>query len=372
MRGLISAITSTLKKLKVNRRIRPLIIFFLLSIFCASVNAEETDKDGNMLSPFGVLEFLHWNHPWNNYKYSSKKDLEKVVALMKKAGVGWVRMDFLWAEIEPQAGNFSFAKYDEIVDLLSRNNLNILGILDYSADWAKSCPEWNCPPRENKLFADYASRVIGRYKDRIKYWEVWNEPDSYTYWSKQDGLKSYCALLKEVYIAAKKADPDCKILNGGLAGGLASVNKLYDHGAKDYFDILNIHIFDSPLHNDSIKRVTAYPKLAHKVMSRNGDGHKKIWVTEIGCPGVKPEGTIANWWMGANPSEAEQARWVRQVYTYLLRAPAVEKVFWAFFRDCQEHWANGIDYFGLVRWDYSRKSSFKAYQECFNSWKKAK
>ncbi len=46
------------------------------------------------LSPFGVLEFLHWNHSWNNYKYSSLRDIEKAAALMKEARVAWVRMDF--------------------------------------------------------------------------------------------------------------------------------------------------------------------------------------------------------------------------------------------------------------------------------------
>lgn len=293
---MILPIISILKRLKGHSQIYLAIILFLVSIFCGRVGAEDSDKDLNMRSPFGVLEFLHWNHPWNNYKYSSKLDLEKAVALMKAAGAGWVRMDFLWEEIEPQAGNFKFDKYDGLVDLLSRNDIGILAILEYSADWAKSCPEWNCPPRENKLFVDYAVRVIERYKDKIKYWEIWNEPDSHTYWANQDGLKSYCALLKEVYIAAKKIDPDCKILNGGLAKGLSSVNRLYDNGAKDYFDILNIHIFENPLQANSIKAVTVYPKLAYKVMSRNGDSHKKIWITEIGCPGVKPGLEVKNWW----------------------------------------------------------------------------
>ena len=325
-----------------------------------------------MNNPFGVLEFLHWNNPWNNYKYSCTADLERTVALMKNAGVGWVRMDFLWAEIEPEAGQFVFNKYDGIVDLLIDNGINILGILDYSADWAKSSPEWNCPPRENKLFVNYSKMVIGRYKDKIRYWEVWNEPDSHTYWAKQDGLKSYCQLLKEVYIAAKEVYPECKILNGGLSGGLANVNKLYDNGAGGYFDILNIHIFESPIHPGAIKGVTAYPELAYKIMSRNGDAHKKIWVTEIGCPGVMAKSGVNNWWMGANPSEEEQAQWVKQVYTGLLKTNAVEKVFWAFFRDCKGHWGNGIDYFGLVRWDFSVKPSFKAYRKCFNNWKKAK
>jgi hypothetical protein len=209
-----------------------------------------------------------------------------------------------------------------------------------------------------------------RYKDKIKYWEVWNEPDSAIYWSPQDGLKSYCSLLKDVYIAAKKADPDCKILNGGLAEGVSSINQLYDNGAKDYFDIMNIHIFYSPQQANSIKAVLNFTKLAYKIMSRNGDGNKKIWVTEIGCPGVREETKTENWWIGENPTEREQAEWVKDIYTELLKDRFIEKVFWAFFRDCDNHWGNGIDYFGLIRWDFSKKPSFEAYKKCMEEWKR--
>jgi hypothetical protein len=325
-----------------------------------------------MPSPYGVLEFLNWNHSWNNYKYGSKKELEKAIALMKKAGVGWVRMDFLWDEIEPVPGQFQFEKYDEIVELLNKNNINILALLDYSAGWASSGQEWNCPPADNKLFVNYALKVIGRYKDKIKYWEVWNEPDSYVYWSMQDGLKSYCVLLKDVYAAAKKLDPECKILNGGLANGLASINRLYDNGGKDYFDILNIHIFESPFNPGSIKAIAAYSELAYKIMSRNGDMHKKIWVTEIGCPGVKRGQKAKNWWMGENPDERKQAEWLKLALTQLIKNKNIERVFWAFFRDCKDHWSNGVDYFGLVRWDFSRKRAFFAYKECVRNWQKPK
>ena len=322
----------------------------------------------NFDNPFGVLEFLHWNHSWNNYKYPSDRDLERSISLMQKAGVGWVRLDFLWSDIEPREGKFDFAKYDGIVQLLKSRGIHVLGILHYSTDWASSCGNWNCPPKENKVFIKYATRVIERYKDQVKYWELWNEPDSPTYWKEQDGLKSYCALLKEVYIAAKQVDPECKILNGGIANGASSVNHLYDNGAKNYFDILNIHFFQNPLHPGSIKAVQNYPKLVYKIMRRNGDANKKIWITEIGCPGVKRGLSADNWWLGENPSESKQAKWLKDVYTELLKNPHVEKVFWAFFRDTKNHWNNGVDYFGLVRWGFSRKSSFYAYQECFRKW----
>lgn len=322
----------------------------------------------NLDNPFGVLEFLHWNHPWNNHKYSSIRDLERSTSLMQEAGVGWVRVDFLWGDIEPEEGKFDFSKYDDIVRLLRSKGIHILGILHYSADWASSCGEWNCAPKDNKLFINYASKVIRRYKDQVKHWELWNEPDSSTYWKQQDGLKSYCVLLEEVYTAAKQIDPECKILNGGLANGMSSINKLYDNGAKDYFDILNIHFFESPFNPGSLKAVASYPKLAYNIMRRNGDGHKKIWITEIGCPGVKKGLKVGNWWMGKNPTERQQAKWLKDVYSELLKDPHVGKIFWAFFRDTKNHWNNGVDYFGMVRWGFSRKPAYRAYRQCFDKW----
>ncbi|MDD5129629.1 MAG: family 1 glycosylhydrolase [Candidatus Omnitrophica bacterium] len=327
----------------------------------------------NLENPFGVLEFLHWNHSWNNYKYPGGRGLEKTISLMQKAGVGWVRLDFLWSDIEAQEGSFDFIKYDNLVKLLKAKGIHILGILHYSTNWASSCGEWNCPPRDNQKFVNYAGKVIQRYRGQVKHWEVWNEPDSVIYWKQQDSLKSYCVLLKEVYLAAKKIDQDCRILNGGIANGLASINHLYDNGAKDYFDILNLHFFESPLHGkNGLKAVINYPKLAYKIMARNGDAGKKIWITETGCPGVKSSLKTNNWWMGQNSNERQQAEWVKEVYGGLLKDQHVEKIFWAFFRDTREHWDNGVDYFGLVRWDYSVKPSFKAYRKCFFEWESGK
>jgi len=358
------------------RIVNPLIVigvFVLLGlVWGVPALAKDSQKEEKLQNPFGVLEFLHWNDDWNNYKYLTLGSVKKAITLMKKAGVGFIRQDFLWQDIEAHPGRFDFRKYDPLVELLIENNIQILGVLHYSTDWAGACKAWNCAPKDIQQFVNYACNVIERYKDKIKYWEIWNEPDSSIYWKPQDGLKSYCQLLKEVYIAAKKIDPGCQILNGGLSAGLSSVNRLYDNGAGPYFDILNIHIFENPLNPHSIKAVIAYPQLAHKVMSRNGDAHKKIWITEIGCPGVRKGLKVNNWWMGRNPNESEQAGWLRLIFSELLKDKNVERIFWAFFRDCKDHWGNGIDYFGLLRWDFFPKPTFKAYRDSVKHWKKTK
>lgn len=315
-------------------------------------------------NPFGVLEFLHWNHPWNNYKYSTTKDIEKAVKLMCQMRAGWVRMDFLWEDIELKKGKFEFAKYDDIVDIVTGNDISILGILNYTAPWANVSALWNKPPDDYNFFVDYALKVASRYKEKIKHWEVWNEPDSSVYWQPQDDLRSYCLLLEKVYLALKKLDPKCYVLNGGLANSDLSVAKLYKNKAGNYFDILNLHIFDSPLYPGALERVLCCLEGARKIMCENNDSLKKIWLTEIGCPGIKGGIKVKDWWLGQNSSEEEQAGWVKEVYQNLLKAPLVEKIFWAFLRDCKGHWDDGVDYLGLLRWDFSAKPAFEAYKEC--------
>ena len=39
-------------------------------------------------------------------------------------------------------------------------------------------------------------------------------------------------------------------------------------------------------------------------------------------------------------------------------------------RDTKNHWGNGVDYFGLIRWDFSKKPAFKTYRKCHENWEK--
>jgi hypothetical protein len=356
---------------------RPVLIVASLISACAVAASCQDNKGEKKMSPqtmiespFGALEFPAWNQTWNDYKYSNRASLERLASEMQEAGVSILRMDFLWEDIEPRQGEFAFERYDTIVDIMAQHHIQILGLLDYCAGWASDTGQWNNPPRDNQLLVRYASKVIEHYKGKITYWELWNEPDSPVYWLNQDGLVRYCGLLRDVYTAAKKANPGCKILNGGFSQAPLSISRLYDNGAKDFFDILNIHIFATPFDTAAIASVKANVAFAQKIMKRNGDGDKKLWITEIGCPGVKARLRVDNWWMGRNPDERMQAAWVTTVFTNLVGLGPVEKVFWAFFRDCNGHWGNGVDYFGLIRWDYSRKPAYNAYRRCVEDWRK--
>jgi polysaccharide biosynthesis protein PslG len=334
----------------------PRALLLLLATLPLSASQEKRPAE----SPFGVLDFLPWDHDWNRHHYPQAK-VEQSAALMKEAGIGWARMDFLWNDLEPQKGRFEFARYDAIVGALAKNGVAILGILCYTAAWSN--PKWNAAP-DRAAFVAYARETVRHFKDRVRHWEVWNEPDVATYWEPQDQMKSYSALLKEVAAAARKEDPGCRVLLGGLAEPAGpALDRIYREAGKDAFDVVSIHPFIDPLRPDAIGALKEVLEKVRKTMEAHGDGAKDLWLTEIGCPGMKNPAAAAAWWLGRNTTEEEQARWVKAVLGEPLRWPGVKKVFWAFFRDTPRHFHNGVDSFGLLREDFSKKPAFDAYRE---------
>jgi len=319
-------------------------------------------------NPFGVLAFLPWNHEWNKFKYSETR-AQAAVNLIKEAGIKYVRMDFIWNDIKPAKGNISFERYDFLVDLLSRNNIRILGVLSYSADWAAD--NWNNPPDNIEDFTAYAKKVVSRYKNRVKYWEVWNEPDSQSYWYPQDQMVGYANLLKQTYKTIKFEDPSSKVLLGGLTkSGYFALKNLYRQGMKDYFDIVNIHPFVDPLSKTHLNDIKIFHQNILKLMLQFGDKGKKIWFTELGAPGVISKSKENCWWEGKSPSESQQGKFLYNIYRETMKLEGVEKIFWAYFRDNNEHFCNGVDYFGLVRWDFSKKKSYYLYKKISTGWER--
>lgn len=334
--------------------------YLSILMLCMSMSFFSSAEDArDSKSPYGVLAFLDFNHEWNNYHYDTPEKIEKALTMMEQAGVGFVRMTFEWNDIEPEPGKFEFEKYDHLVEALARHRLRVLGILAFNAPWAES---WNAAP-DPKQFAAYAANVVGRYKSRIKYWEIWNEPDLAQYWVPQDNMVAYAQLLKTVYPVLKKEDPTCLVVAGGFAKIPFSLKRVYRNGAGDSFDIVSIHPFVNPELPNAMKILKGMHDATLRVMQANGDGKKKIWFTELGCPGITAANKGKGWFLGKSPSPAKQAAWVKDVYSAPLTWPGLEKIFWAFFRDTDDHFKDDTDQFGLVENDFSPKPAYNAYKD---------
>ncbi|MBC7225990.1 MAG: hypothetical protein H5T61_01980 [Thermoflexales bacterium] len=345
--------------------------------------------------------------------------------LMLAAGSRWDRFDFSWLQLEPREGQWNFVAQDQLVSDLRAAGMNILGILLWTPNWAAT---GNCTPLPESLRLDlrpdrwpasafrqmatpmnndrplcittpprglyeewndwttadgdpvntwgrFVYTVAYRYRDSVKYWEVWNEPDLHWFWSGTS--TDYAQLLKVAYRAVKAACPDCRVLFGGIAYYEKPdfyrwvLNRLKsDPDAPTYnyfFDAMAIHLYHR---SSSIYDVTQ--------SIRNGMREfvpdRPIWLTETGSPVwddssvISP--TVPYTW-SARMDEA--AAYVLQSYANA-RAAGIER--YIFFRahddycdknrdgDCADE---GIDYgmgelFGLVRDDRSLRPAYVAFQ----------
>jgi len=334
------------------------ILIFILITSMAQVQAEDP-RDAD--SPYGVLAFLSWDHDWNDYHFHTVEDITRAADLIKKAGIKMVRMDFLWADVEPEKGHFDFQRYERIVKILRDRDISILGLLEYNPSWRGG--SFNDAP-EQISYIHYARQVVRHFKKDVMFWEIWNEPDHQVYWQPQDDMTAYSQLLAAVTPAIKQEDPTAKVLMGGLAQEYPfKLRSIYKKAGKDSFDIVNIHPFVDPLKENHLETLKGIVTSVHRVMEEFGDDKKPIWFTEVGCPGVITPEANNTWWLGKSPTEEEQASWLMELYEEGLAMPGVERIFWAFLRDTGSHFGNGVDSFGLLHQDFSPKPAYNAYSD---------
>ncbi len=198
----------------------------------------------------------------------------------------------------------------------------------------------------------------------IRHWEVWNEADSPHFWT--GSLTDYYQLLKVAYVAIKAADPEAKVLLGGLAYWmnktwfpqlLAEMARDPDQAARrannSYFDILPLHWYSQP--------VLLYDKTVQfrRWLEEAGLGDKAIWVNETNVPvyadpGAPLHPSCVGYAHSANPDE--QANFVIQAVAYGLAA-GVERIF------LFQHYDDGNgEAFGMFRNNGEARPAYAALQ----------
>jgi len=318
----------------------------------------------NTDNPFGLLAFLPFNHDWNKHSFPPQI-ISQAIKQIKDLGVGMVRLDIFWFDISRGEHKFDFSKYDDLINQLDKAGIPLLGLLHYNKTFYDNGVEiWNRPPESNDEFSGYVSKTVNRYKSIIHHWEIWNEPNHDDYWkAPKDNLKRYSRLLTHSYQAAKAADPQCLVLNGGITDPVINdVKNLYQNAGKEYFDRLNIHTFLNPFSANPEQDFKNIIDPVLQIQKEYGDSNKKIWITEMGCPGI-PAGKKEQAWFGGEPmNEKQQADWLKRQYALREQVPQIEMMFWAFYRDTDDIFHQATDYFGLVRADLSPKPAFEVYK----------
>lgn len=277
------------------------------------------------INPLGVNTFLE-----QEAEISKRR---RTMEMIKAAGMGWVRQQFPWEDIEnPSKGRYwdekwgqsRWDKYDNIVDLANEFGLQLIARLDLPPKWTHPGNPWpHTPPENFEDYGDFVHTVVSRYKGKVKYYQLWNEPNLAIEWgNKPVDAREYVRLLKIGYQRAKQADPNAVILCAALAPTIEEswralneqiyFQQMYDAGAKEFFDIMSVMAYGLRSGPDDRRLALqdvnfSRPLLVREIMVRNGDASKPIWASEIGW-NTQPESVKAEPVFG-RVSEDLQARY---------------------------------------------------------------
>lgn len=213
-------------------------------------------------------------------------------------------------------------------------------------------------------FAKFATFLATRYGPMgVHSWEVWNEPNIQPFWATGADPVRYTALLKAACAAIKQADSAAVVITAGLApagsdgGNLTPMDFLsgiYAAGAKGSFDAVGMHPYTFPgMPNATDGSAYWWTKMddLRAIMAANGDGDKKVWMTEYGAPTNGPPDS-------GKVTEAKQAAMLDAAYALNRAAGWAGPLFWYDLRDSGTEVGTIENFFGLVRPDGSYKPAY--------------
>jgi hypothetical protein len=199
-----------------------------------------------------------------------------------------------WNDIEKYPGEMNFDHYDQFIPSMTAACPEFIGRLGYTTFW--NSPRgiffqeygfWEGDsyqyPIDLKAWYNYVHETARRYRGKIDYWEVWNEPAK----AAEDigiSLAKYLRLLQVANAAVRQANPDATILIGSLAsGGMKSyLNKFLKQGAGKWVDVIGLHPVDGMLGPE----ISFLPERVKDVVQRVkvADPRVKVWVTSLVWP----------------------------------------------------------------------------------------
>jgi polysaccharide biosynthesis protein PslG len=221
----------------------------------------------------------------------SMDDVNRELDAVAKTTASWLRVVIDWNRIEPAKGQFDWQQLDHTIDAARARNLKVLGMIEYSPEWARAPGAYvSAPPVNSSDYANFVTTVVRRYSPVVSTWQLWNEPNAPGFFGYAVGnAPRYAELVKAAYPTIKALQPDSTVVLAGLtasAGDDAApvfMDQLYLAGIAGYFDAAAAHPYVYPYGLAQSSGWSDVERI-HAVMAVHGDGAKKIWMTEIGAP----------------------------------------------------------------------------------------
>ena len=184
--------------------------------------------------------------------------VDSLVERAAEIGVKWTRLSASWPAIERQKGVYYWTETDKAFDVALKNGITPFVTIEGGNELYSKLTTYDNPveaeiygykpepPVKNPVamtaYLNFVNATVERYKDKIDYWEVWNEPNHHNYWGSTPDGKEYGLLLVKTTEIIKKLDPGCKVIGGSMAGiDPKFADEFLSVGSNSLIDIISFH-----------------------------------------------------------------------------------------------------------------------------------
>ena len=216
---------------------------------------------------------------------------DKCYDLLGESGIKYARCQTGWAKCEEEKGVYNFDWLDSIVEnLTSRGVIPWFSVSYGNPIYMKDAPNptaVGCVPiyygeETTQAWCNYVKEIAKRYKDVVKHYEIWNEPDLNHFWyPKTPNGKDYGEFVKLTGSAIREMNKDAKI--GTVVA--SPYNFEYIDDMLNCFDKNDINFFCYHAYTTApeFRFQTLIKTLRNKLDSR-GMCDVELWQGESGYP----------------------------------------------------------------------------------------
>ena len=260
------------------------------------------------------------NSPWGIQVGSLEKDhVDKAAQI----GIKWTRLQLSWDQVEKSKGVYNWGASDTAFEMALQRG--ITPFISLCGSNKLYCKEAETDARQKELYgispipptADslamkawltFIKKAIERYKEKISYWEIWNEPNHPHYWGAAPSGAEYGKLVSATSDVIKSVDSKAKIIGGALAGlDPEFTANFLANGVAKKIDILSFHNY-AELPEDRIYKAIETWDVINKF-----NPSLELWQGECGYP----SSSSTRDYRGTSPwGVTIQAKWLlRQAFT---------------------------------------------------------
>ncbi len=309
---------------------RIIILLFVTVAFCIHFVSAQTSNDRVTLAENGSSNLMSTKSSGNgintNDKNPKKIQLPEApiphswgiqlktgnvsaenLDMIQTLGYKVVRRGFIWESIEKVKGVYDFSAYDRLMKDCRDRGLTVVGCIAFAN---KLYGGTVLEDKGREGYAKFAAALAKHYKDYNILWEIWNEPNTMTFWGKHGGkgnteryADEYLALVNVTVPAMRKSNPKCFVMGGAMSAfwdqSFNWMGYCFEKGIlKSGIDAWSVHPYGTKNPEDYIDW---YAKIREMMVKAGAPATFPILNSERGYPIGKAEG-----YAGGDPKQSHE------------------------------------------------------------------